>query len=253
MAKKLNYLLRFLGTLFGFILFGIVGILTKIILFPYIRKHKENNLILQLKARKIVSFIWYYFVKYLIFVKVLKVKYKGFENLGRPGQLIISNHPSLLDVVLIFSQNYHFNIIVKNDLLKNPSMSGPILSCGFIPNIQSEELLYKTHEVLKSQPLLLFPEGTRTGWDGYIKFNRGATSIGLRSAKVITPIIIKMSPLNFKKNQPWYKIPPCTISYELIVGDDINPQEWLTNKSLPIASRKLNKYLEDYFNNQTKG
>ncbi len=49
---------------------------------------------------------------------MLEVKYSGFERLGRVGQLVLANHPSLLDVVLIFSKEPRFNCIVKQDLLK---------------------------------------------------------------------------------------------------------------------------------------
>lgn len=248
MAEKLDWLRRFFGTLGGFVIFGVVGILVKVLLYPYTKNYAHNDLATQLKARKIVSRIWLFFVRYLQFAGVLSVEYRGFERLGRAGQLVLVNHPSLLDVVLIFSQQYRFNCIVKKSLLDNPTMRSPILSCGFLLNTESEELLEQSHQVLQHQALLLFPEGTRTGWDGVVKLHRGAVSIGLRSAKVITPVVIKMRPLNFKKGQPWYKIPKTKIHYELTVGEDIDPQQWLAEKPLPIASRRLNAYLEDYFN-----
>ena len=252
MAEKLDWIRRFCGTLFGFAFFGIAALTIKILLYPYVRNYWQNDLSDQLKARKIVSKTWDLFIRYLIWAGVLEVKYSGFERLGRVGQLVLANHPSLLDVVLIFSKEPRFNCIVKQDLLKNPVMISPILSCGFLPNTESEELLEKSHNVLQNQALLLFPEGTRTGWDGVVKLHRGAVSIGLRSAKVITPLVIKMSPLNFKKGQPWYKIPKRRIQYELIVGEDMDPQDWLAEKPLPIASRRLNEYLENYFNQHTQ-
>ncbi|MGX2967107.1 lysophospholipid acyltransferase family protein [Ursidibacter sp. B-7004-1] len=252
MAEKLDWLKRFLATLFGFVLFGVVGVLFKIVLYPYAKNYPNNDLQTQLKGRKIVSRTWAFFVRYLVWTGILEVKYQGFERLGRAGQLVLANHPSLLDVVLIFSKESHLNCIVKKDLMHNPSMTSPIKACGFLPNTESEELLEQCEHILQKQALLLFPEGTRTGWDGVVKLHRGATSIGLRSAKVITPIVIKMRPLNFKKGQPWYKIPSRKICYELSVGEDIDPQQWLAEKPLPIASRRLNEYLENYFNSQTK-
>ena len=252
MAEKLDWIKRFLGTLFGFVLFGVVGVLFKIVLYRYAKNYPHNNLATQLQGRQIVGKTWRFFVNYLKWAGILEVKYHGFERLGREGQLVLANHPSLLDVVLIFSQEPRFNCIVKKDLLDNPSMSSPIRACGFIPNTESEELLEQSHQILQNQALLLFPEGTRTDWDGVVKLHRGAVSIGLRSAKVITPIVIKMNPLNFKKGQPWYKIPNKKISYELTVGEDIDPQQWLAEKPLPIASRRLNDYLENYFNTYSK-
>ena len=127
-------------------------------------------------------------------------------------------------------------------------MKSPILATGFIPNDESVEMMEEVDAVLKGgQSLLIFPEGTRTGWDGQVKLHRGAVSIGLRSAAVITPVVIKMTPPNFKKGQPWYYIPPQKIHYEITVGEDIDPQSWLAEKPLPIAARRLNEYLQNYF------
>lgn len=104
---------------------------------------------------------------------------------------------------------------------------------------------------MQEESLLLFPEGTRTGLDGIVNLHRGALSIGLRSSSLITPIIIKMTPPSLKKGQPWYKIATNKICYELKVGEDIDPKVLLSEKPLPIASRRLKKQLEDLFNSQT--
>ena len=96
-------------------------------------------------------------------------------------------------------------------------MKNQILACGFIPNTESLELLDHCERVLQQESLLLFPEGTRTGWDGIVKLNRGAVSIGLRSAKVITPITIKMNPLSLKKviHGIKYQIDKFIMNYQL--------------------------------------
>ncbi|WP_150538293.1 lysophospholipid acyltransferase family protein [Actinobacillus vicugnae] len=251
MAEKLNWLRRFIGTMFGFILFGVLGISYKLVLAPYVKRVKNGDFSHFLQARQSVGKIWAFFIKYLIWAGVLEVEYRGFERLGRTGQLVVANHPSLLDVVLILSKESRLNCIVKKDLLKNPVMTDPIIACGFLPNSESEEVLEKSHQILQQEALLLFPEGTRTGWDGVVNLHRGAVSIGLRSAKVITPIIIKMSPPNLKKGQAWYKISAQKIRYELTVAEDIDPQALLAEKPLPIASRRLKKQLEDLFNSHT--
>ncbi|MDG6896267.1 lysophospholipid acyltransferase family protein [Volucribacter amazonae] len=249
MGKKINYLQRLIATGLAFLFWGIAGALSQLLLYPYA---KRTDFASHLKIRKIVGKIWLYFIRYLQWSGVLEVKYVGFERLGQAGQLVIANHPSLLDVVLILSQKPELNCIVKQDLLNNPTMRNQILACGFLPNNQSLELLDDCDRVLQQQALLLFPEGTRTGWDNVVKLNRGAVSIGLRSAKIITPVVIKMSPLALKKGQPWYKIPPQKMCYQFIVGEDIDPQQWLKDTSIPMASRRLTKHLEDYFNSATK-
>ncbi|WP_324682634.1 lysophospholipid acyltransferase family protein [Bibersteinia trehalosi] len=252
MGEKLNWLKRFVATLFGFVIFGVVGVLFIPLLYPYAKNYPHNTLATQLKGRKIVSRTWYYFVRYLQWSGILEVHYHGFEKLGRAGQLVLANHPSLLDVVLIFSQEHRFNCIVKQDLMQNPAMVSPIKACGFVPNTESEELLEISHQILQTQPLLLFPEGTRTKDDGVVRLHRGAVSIGLRSAKVITPIVIQLQHRALKKGQPWYDIAKHKMIYTLRVGEDIDPQTYLAEKPLPIASRRLNADLETYFNTYSK-
>lgn len=252
MMKQLDYCRRFLATMFGFVLFGVAGVAFKLVLLPYTLNSTAGDVARQLKARRLVGGIWRFFVHYLLVSGVLSVRFNGLEKLGRPGQLVLANHPSLLDVVLLISHEPRLNCIVKKDLLANPAMKSPILATGYIPNDESMDMMDEVDAVLKGgQSLLIFPEGTRTGWDGQVKLHRGAVSIGLRSAAVITPVVIKMTPPNFKKGQPWYHIPPQKVHYEITVGEDIYPQTWLAEKPLPIAARRLNDYLQDYFIRKT--
>lgn len=198
--KTLDYFRRFFATLFGFILFGVAGVLFKIALLPYTLKSTKGDIKRQLEARRMIGKVWRFFVGYLQWSGVLSVRFNGLEKLGRPGQLILANHPSLLDVVLLISHYSEPNVLVKKDLLHNPSMKSQIIASGYIPNDESMEMLEEIDAVFKSgQSLLIFPEGTRTGWDGQVKMHRGAVSLGLRSASVITPVCIKMTPPNFKR------------------------------------------------------
>ncbi|MDO4998463.1 MAG: lysophospholipid acyltransferase family protein, partial [Neisseria sp.] len=214
-CKRLDKIRRFVATLIGFVFFGVFGGLFQLVLLPYVLHPKRGELAQQLKVRRLVGRVWYTFVRYLIASGVLSVRFNGVEKLGRSGQLILANHPSLLDVVLLIAHVPNVNCIVKKDLLHNPTMRAQILAGGYIPNDESLEMLDKVAAAFaQGESILLFPEGTRTGWDGEIKLHRGAVSMGLRSAKVITPVVIKQTPPNFKKGQPWYRIPETKVHYE---------------------------------------
>lgn len=252
MIQAIDQLWRIFATAMAFVIFGFFGVLFKFLLKPSVTSNSSDALNSQLKARRFVGGSWSYFILFLRFMGVITVEYRGFERLGRPGQLILANHPSLLDVVFILSKVRESNCIVKKDLFDNPSMSPALNACGFLANDESLELVEKCDDVLRSgQSLLIFPEGTRTGLDGKISFNRGAVTIGLRSASVITPIVIKVNPPTLKKGQAWYKVPKKKSHYEFIVGDDIAPQALLAEKPLPIAARLLNQKLQNYFQEET--
>lgn len=243
---------RLLATGLGFVMFGLFGVLFKIVLLPYTLRPTDGDLARQKAARRLVAKSWYWFSLYLIRAGVLEARFHGFERLGQPGQLILANHPSLLDVVFILGRVPEANCLIKRDLLKNPAMQSQIAACGYLPNSEDAGFIGQVHAVLQEQSLLVFPEGTRTGWDGVVKFHRGAVSMGLRSAKSIVPVTIKMRPPNFKKGQLWYRIPAVRPVYDFTVGEDIDPQQWLAEKPLPIAARRLNDYLQNYFNERTQ-
>lgn len=251
-SNRLNQLWRLCATALGFVIFGLCGVAFKLILLPYLRPNVSGSLKTQWQARRLVSRSWLWFTHYLVKMGIVEAHFHGFEKLGREGQLILANHPSLLDVVFILSRVPHANCIVKTDLLNNPCMNSQIRACGYLPNSEDMDLVEKVHAILQQECLLIFPEGTRTGWDGDVKFHRGAVSMGLRSAQVITPVVVKMSPPNYKKGQKWYHIPLQKPIYHFIVGDDINPQTYLAEKPLPIAARRLNEALQHYFNVQSK-
>lgn len=239
---------RFVAVILAFVLFGIVGVLFQLLLRPMMHPAPGRIRVSQMRARRIVSASWRFLIGYLRFARVISVRMEGFERLGRPGQLVLANHPSLLDVLFLVGHVPGMNCVVKADLLGNPAMVAPIRACGFVLNDVSASVLEASDAVLKEgQTLLVFPEGTRTGEDGVIRLNRGAVSIGLRSAAFMTPVVVEMKPSGLKKGQPWYKIPLHKYRYELRVGADIDPRDWLAEKPLPIASRRLNDHLQDYF------
>lgn len=243
---RLNQAWRLLATGLGFVIFGVAGVVFKLIL-----PKSAGSLSQQLRTRRLVAGSWLWFTRYLLVLGVVEAHFVGLEKLGRAGQLILANHPSLLDVVFLLSRVPEANCVVKSSLQNNPAMNSQIRACGYIPNEENEAFVEAVDAILRQQCLLIFPEGTRTAADNIVRFHRGAVSLGLRSARVITPVRIRMQPRNYVKGQAWWRIPLQRPVYEFEVGDDIDPQTWLAEKPLPIAARRLNEYLQDYFNEGT--
>lgn len=240
---------RWLAIASGYIVFGLFGLLVKVVLLPFTsglldtRQLRNQN-----RARRIIQFLWRQFLKFVRLIGGFNYHFPGHNRLGRPGQIIIANHPSLLDVVFMLAHARQSNCIVKQSLLANPFLNSAIRACGFIPNDGSPQVIDHAVAALQGgQSVLIFPEGTRTSDDEIIRFHRGACAIALRGATVITPVIIRMRPRCFKRNQPWYLIPRDKVNYEFIIGDDIDPAAWLSGKHMPAATRQLNAYLQTYF------
>lgn len=243
-----HYYWRLLATAACFCLFGLGGLCLRVLVFPLLSclpgavvRHRQ-------RARYTISWLFWQFVRVMRFSGVLTYQIDGAERLGRPGQMIIANHPSLIDVVFLIGLVRHANCVVKKTLWENPFTRGPLRRTEYISNDGSMDMLDAAAQSLQDgQTLIIFPEGTRTQPGQAPAFHRGAAAIALRGAKIVTPVIIKVSPTTLTKAEPWYRIPHRRVHFSFRVGADIDPQTFAAQGPAPQASRKLNDYLHDYF------
>lgn len=242
------YCWRLIATALSFALFGIGGVLLRVLVFPLLALLPGDSLTQRTRARLVVSKTFRMFVKFMYHSGVLTYSVEGVERLGRPGQMVIANHPSLIDVVVLIAFIRDANCVVKQSLWDNPCMRGPIRAAQFISNSGSMDMLDEAAEALRSgQTLIIFPEGTRTQPGQAPQFHRGAAAIALRGARVVTPVVISVTPTTLTKAEPWYSIPSRRFHFNLQVGEDIDPQQFNALGPAPVASRKLNDHLHHYF------
>lgn len=245
------WLWRLFATGLAFTLFGLGGLALRLIVFPLLRLRGGSADERQQRARVAIAWTFRYFVRFMVFVGILTIDFRGAERLGRPGQMIIANHPSLLDVVFLVGHVAKTNCVVKHALVSNVFTRGPILAAGYISNNESLDMLDQAAQVLRDgQALIVFPEGGRTPRDSMPRFHRGACAIALRGASVITPVVIRMNPRSLTKGEPWYRIPHRRMHYTIHVGPDIDPFQWRSQAPLPIAGRRLNEHLHAYFDTE---
>lgn len=239
---------RLLATALSFVVFGIGALFLRLAVFPIQGLLPGDTAAQQQRARLAVMMTFRLFIRFLVWMRVITLQFHGADRLGRPGQLIIANHPSLLDVVLLVAHIRDTNCIVKHRLTSNPFTRGPVEKASYISNNESLEMLERaTSALLDGQTLVMFPEGTRTAPGCMPRFHRSACAIALRGARVVTPVIIRMNPPALAKGQPWYHIPARRIQYEIHVGEDIDPARWLAADLPPSAGRKMNLFLHQYF------
>ena len=242
------YYWRLLATAASFALFGWSGLWLRLVVFPVLGCLPGDAQTHRQRARQTVSRKFRSFVRFMARTGVLTYDIQGAEKLGRPGQMIIANHPSLIDVVFLIGLVPHANCVVKKSLWENPFIRGPLRRTEYISNDGSMDMLDAAADALKSdQTLIIFPEGTRTQPGQSPAFHRGAAAIALRGARVVTPVIIKVSPTTLTKAEPWYRIPKRRVHFSFRVGADIDPQAFAALGSPPNASRKLNDYFHHYF------
>lgn len=116
-----------LATAFNFALFGLSGLCLRLFVFPILSCLPGSVASHQRRARQTISRLFWLFIRIMARMGVLTYEVQGAEKLGRPGQMIIANHPSLIDVVFLIGLVRDANCVVKRSLWKTRS---PVARCA---------------------------------------------------------------------------------------------------------------------------
>jgi len=245
---RVNYLWRLIATGFSFVFFGVGGVLISVALIPSLfllplKRHKKNII-----TQTIVSTSFHIYIEFMRLCGLLTYEINGKELLKRKGQLVVANHPTLLDVVFLISLIPRANCIVKESLWRNPLVFGAVNAAGYIKN-SSKQLIDECLKSLKKEDsLIIFPAGTRDHGKRPLRFLRGAANVALFAEHDITPIIICCVPQTLSKGGKWYKIPSTPPHFIIDILPDIEIQPFLDSGGLQSAmSRELTAYLEGFY------
>lgn len=199
-------------------------------------------------ARFLSYLAFRFFTVFLTAMGVWRCQIEGAEKLKCPGRIIVANHPSFLDVVLLFAQMQNAVCVVKPGLVSLPLVGRPIRCCGHLPAADPQALVVEAVRTLKTGAcLILFPQGTRTPPGSEIKFQRSTARIALEAGVPVVPVYLHYHPLLLGKHQRWYRIPKHRPQVKVIAGEEIQPQEVVKGLPISLASRQFSRYLEAYF------
>ena len=206
--SQLNRCWRLLATAFSFALFGVGALLLALLLAPLIRLLPwSETRRRQLARHSIQRWVWLY-VRIMRCLGLFTVEFDGVEALKQPGVLVVANHPTLLDAVLLMAVMPNATFIVKAAMAHNPITCWIVALAGYIPNDEvGVELVEKAAAALRTgETLMIFPEGTRTQGDS-LTLKRGAANIALAANCPLLPVMIDCQPMTLRKGEPWYHIP----------------------------------------------
>jgi 1-acyl-sn-glycerol-3-phosphate acyltransferase len=246
--RKLNYGWRLFATGFSFVSFGLGGLLLWALVFPVLSVLPANHSQRVSRGQRVVCYSFYVFIGLMHRIGIMTYEINGLEKLNRAGQLIIANHPTLVDVVFLISRIKQANCIVKESLWRNPFMRGPILNAGYISNGDPEKMIADCVACLQAGgSMIIFPEGTRSVPNKPYHFQRGAAAIALQANTIITLVTLSCTPSTLTKAEPWYHIPERRFHLVMNVGDDVDLTEFIHIEPKSIAVRRFTHTLENYF------
>lgn len=250
MTSWLDYSWRLFATGLSFSAFGLGALLITASVFPAIHLLSFNRRRANAYCQYIVHLSFRLFIWLMKTLGVLTYEIDGAEKLsGRRPNLVIANHPSLIDVVFIISLLPTSLCVVKKAAWSNPFLMGVMRATGYIQNDNPMQLIDDCVQgIAEENNLLIFPEATRTVPGRPIKLKRGAASVINKSKAPFVPIIITCDPSTLTKAERWYEIPSRRVHFKITVGDEFDPQPLLIdNEELSRANRRVNRSIREIF------
>lgn len=252
MLTRILYIWRIIGKLLSFGFFGGNCLLLFSVGFPLMHilsGFSERRF--KILARK-VNFIYFkIFVLFMKLIGCITVSVENKETLKNlKSRVVIANHPSLLDVVILFSQVPNADCIVKGALIQNKFMSRIIRNL-YIPNSLSfeEQLEQAKKSMEEGNNLIIFPEGTRSRPGEPWQFKKGAARFALYANVGVTPIYFggneKIGLRKFDRMLQFH--PTERFHYNLKVLSEISVNEFVDmpmSKSAILLTDKMKSVLE---------
>lgn len=137
-----------------------------------------------------------------------------------PSLIITTNHPALIDVVLIGSRLPHMVCVLKAALLDNPLLGGGARMAGYVRNDSTGMLVRESAAALHDDAqLLIFPEGTRTVQQPVNGFKGGFGLVAKKAEAAIQTVFIETNSPFLGKHWPLLKKPQFPLVYRVRLGE----------------------------------
>lgn len=238
---------RFAATALAFAVFGAGAVLVTVLWFAPLALVRSAA-VRRRGARAVIRTSYGLFLDFLELAGVvsLDVEPEALARLGESGGLIVANHPTLLDVMVLLAHVPQTGCVVKHSLWRNPFVSLAIRTAGYVPNRDPEQLLRDCDAALKrGEPLIVFPEATRSVPGEPLRLHRGAAAVALESGAVLNVVHFRCEPVLLSKGDPWYRIPerrPCLAAR---VGASLRARDFQrSGENRSVAARHLTRALE---------
>jgi 1-acyl-sn-glycerol-3-phosphate acyltransferase len=249
---KVGRVWRILATGFCFLVFTSGSLCLSCGFLPILCLVTRDQDVLRRRTRFFVQKFFRFMTWLIEHAGCMRLKVEGAEKLrDAGGVLVLANHPTLIDVVVLMGLIPQANCVIKSALFRKLALGRTLRSAGYVENREPERLVEDCRRTMEAgQSLIIFPEGTRTTPGRPMVFQRGPAHLLLASRKPILPVIIRCRPDALLKGQPWYHVPERRFELDLKVLEPMPPEAWegeVSGEARPMAVRKLTRQLELFF------
>lgn len=247
---RLDRIWRTFATGFCFVFFFFGALFISFACFPLIYLWPGSRDDKARRTRGLICYVFRFFVVLMEFMGLIRVIVHNRELLQQArGCLVIANHPTLIDVVILMSLIPQANCVVKEAFWHNVYLRWVMRASGFISNENGERLLEGCRQALANgDAMIIFPEGSRSVPGEGLQFKRGVAHVSVRTGAPIMTVMISCDPLTLIKGEPWHHIPPRPALINLKLCEVLQPESLIPRyDDKPAAARLLTRYLQEYF------
>ncbi|MDM8516257.1 lysophospholipid acyltransferase family protein [Desulfobacterales bacterium HSG16] len=133
---------------------------------------------------------------YIWIMPAWSISIQGKENIRKKTYIVVSNHQSLLDILVAFRIFFHFKWVSKSEIFNIPFIGWNMRLNRYIRLVRgdksSSRLMFDAcnKEIARGSSIYLFPEGSRSDTGRLKPFKPGAFLLAKENMLPILPIVI---------------------------------------------------------------
>lgn len=249
LRDRLDYASRVVGSGLCFGTFALGCIVVSVLVLPLIRLTSPGKDATRRRVRHFLRGCYRFFPGMGRVLGLISYELHGVERLAVPGQLVVANHPTLIDMLFIGGRTPQADCIVKDALMRTPFLRTVVRWADYIPNGAPQHLIENCVKTLHAgNSLVVFPEGTRSVPGRALTMKRGAAHIALAAGCDLLPVTIVCHPSSMTKSDVWYRVPRQRPHWCLTVGEPIRLADIVVaGESESRAARRVTSHLVAYF------
>jgi len=156
-------------------------------------------------------------------------------------QILVANHPSLLDAVLIVSRLPNAVCIMKAGLMNNVLLGSAARLARYIRNdAPLKMVLSARNELSENSSIVLFPEGTRTSDFPLGPCTNSATLISRRTGTPMQALLIEFNYPYLGKHWPLHRRPMLPLQVKVRLG-----KRFAVPNDVRAATREMETYFRE--------
>ncbi len=143
-----------------------------------------------------------------------------------PGLIVVANHPSMLDAVMLVARLPRSACVMKASLARNPFLGAGARLAGYVPNDSTFGMVrLAVADLRQGGQLVLFPEGTRTTQWPLNPFHSAVGVIAKRARAPVQAVFIDTDSPYLGKGWPLWRLAPLPIVFKVRMGERFAPRD----------------------------